>query len=282
MKRKTICVHTLVQNEARYIWYAVMSVLNYVDRVMIWDTGSSDQTQEIIKSLKEVSPKKIEYKFLNRVDAKKFSEIRQKMLSETKEDWILIVDGDEVWWDESIKLLTKTMKTQSNIESIVSRYINLIGDIYHYQDESASHYEIDGHSGTVTVRAMSRSIPGLSVKRPHGTQGYFDENNILVQERNKKKRMHILEPGYLHFTHLPRAGEVDKDKEVPKRKKKYKYELGHSFPLDYYYPEVFFRSKPDIVPSPWIKRDRTYVLRAAIESYPKKLRRALMPIPEGY
>ena len=50
-----IIVHCLVANEERFVWYALQSVLPYVDQVMVWDTGSTDKTVEIIKAIK--SPK---------------------------------------------------------------------------------------------------------------------------------------------------------------------------------------------------------------------------------
>lgn len=48
-----ICVHTLVRNEEKYVWYAVMSVINHVDEVMLWDMKSTDNTYEILKEIKK-------------------------------------------------------------------------------------------------------------------------------------------------------------------------------------------------------------------------------------
>ena len=49
-----VWAHTLVKNEERYIWYAVMSVIDWVDKILIWDTGSTDKTVEIIKEIEKV------------------------------------------------------------------------------------------------------------------------------------------------------------------------------------------------------------------------------------
>ena len=46
-----IWAHTLVMNEDRFIWYAVMSVIDYVDKILIFDTGSTDGTVRIIKGI---------------------------------------------------------------------------------------------------------------------------------------------------------------------------------------------------------------------------------------
>ncbi|MBU1256082.1 hypothetical protein KKA49_00135 [Patescibacteria group bacterium] len=52
MTRIKIIVHCLVKNEERFIWYAIKSVLPFVDKIMVWDTGSTDKTIQIIKSIK--------------------------------------------------------------------------------------------------------------------------------------------------------------------------------------------------------------------------------------
>ena len=54
MSKKNIWVHTLVKNEEKYLWYAVMSVADFVDKVLLWDTGSSDKTVEIIKQIQNI------------------------------------------------------------------------------------------------------------------------------------------------------------------------------------------------------------------------------------
>ena len=51
MSKIRITAHMMVKNEARFVWYSIMSVLDYVDRIRIWDTGSNDGTVEIIESL---------------------------------------------------------------------------------------------------------------------------------------------------------------------------------------------------------------------------------------
>lgn len=279
----TICTHTLVRNEERYVWYSVMSVINHVDRLMLWDMMSTDNTYIILKHIKAAYPDKVYLKQTDTDDTNKFTALRQQMLDETKEDWVILVDGDEVWWDGGIKTLTNLVRNSNQrMETVVSRYVNAIGDIYHFQDENASHYKIDGLVGNITIRAMSRNIPGLHYDKPHGTQGVFDKDGTLIQEREKIKREHLGETSYMHFTHLPRSSTRALDAKVSKRSMKYKHELGIPFPNDFYYPEVFFRKRPNIVPSVWDKRDTFYLLRAIVETYPKAVRRKLFKLPEGY
>lgn len=48
-----IIVHTLVKNEERFLWFAVSSVIDYVDKVFLWDTASTDDSIKIEKKLKK-------------------------------------------------------------------------------------------------------------------------------------------------------------------------------------------------------------------------------------
>jgi len=77
----------------------------------------------------------------------------------------------------------------------------------------------------------------------------------------------FLEEKYLHASFLTRSS---------KDLKKIKYEIGEIFPKDFYYPEVFFKPRPDIVPSPWKSMDLKYKFRAFIETPFKKLKRRLI------
>jgi len=274
--------NTLVKNEELYVWFAVTSVIDYVDKALLWDTGSSDNTFEILKLLKNRYPDKIVLEQVGEVDINDFTKIRQQMLEQTKSDWMIIADGDEVWWKDDLELLRTVITRNQNAETIVSRNYTLVGDIFHYQEENAGMYKIDSFKGHLNIRAMNRNIPGLHLERPHGTQGFFDENGVLIQDRDKGKRIHVEEPAYLHFTNLPRSGNRKDDLKVPKREQKLKYEIGNSFPLDFYYPEVFFVHRPEIVPCPWINMSEEFISKAKIQTPLRKLKRRMPYDKVGY
>ncbi|MCS7091834.1 MAG: glycosyltransferase [Patescibacteria group bacterium] len=279
----SIWSHTVVKNEDRYIWYSLMSVIDYVDRMLVWDTGSTDKTIDIIRHIQKRFPKKLDFVEVGDVSIDEFTHVRQQMLEQTKSDWVLILDGDEVWWDDSIKRITDLINSHGHLfESIITRYVNVVGDIYHYQEEAAGKYSIDEHKGHVTIRAMNMSIPGLKVDKPHGQQGFFDKNGILIQYRDYNKRKYIPELGYMHFTHLPRSTRRESEANVPKRLMKYKHEIGISFPKDFYYPEVFFRERPEIVDSVWRKMDMQFFLSSLIQTPLRKIKRRIYEGKGGY
>lgn len=280
----TITAHCLVKNEARFIWYSVMSVIKHVDQILLWDTGSTDGTEEIIEEIlkTEEGKRKVKFKEIGTVDPIGFAKVRQEMLDATKTDWFIVVDGDEIWWEESIRKLVLEINDRGNeIESIVVPTYNLVGDIFHYQEDAAGEYKLADRKGHLNLRGVNREIPGIRSDRPHGTWGWVDEEGKMIQDRDPKKIVFIEAP-YLHATHLRRAKIRLNDKDVPKRSKKLKYEIGIPFPKDFYYPEVFFRPKPEIVQSPWQKVNNAYKLRAFLETPLKKIKRRLFPGKVGY
>lgn len=277
--RKTITAHCLVKNEARFIWYSVMSVINHVDKVLLWDTGSTDGTLGIINAIRKTrnGKRKVDFREVGEVTPVNFAKVRQEMLDATDTDWFIVVDGDEIWWEDSIKKVVQVVTDstgRAGIESIVVPTINLVGDIFHYQEEAAGQYRLTGKKGHYNLRAANRKIPGLHSERPHGTWGWVDGEGRMIQDRDSRKIVFVNAP-YLHATHIARAATRIKERDVPKRAKKLKYELGVGFPRDFYYPEVFFRPRSEIVPSPWIKRSLSYTARAALETPLKKIKRRI-------
>ncbi|KKS90788.1 MAG: Glycosyl transferase family 2 [Candidatus Woesebacteria bacterium GW2011_GWA1_43_12] len=249
-----------------------MSVIKYVDRAHIWDTGSTDGTIEIIENIMKLN-ENIDFKKLS---VNKFDEakIRDEMLQKDDCDWVIIVDADEVWWDDSIKQVVDTINSSGdNIESIVVPTYNLVGDIFHYQEKKAGRYNLASKVGHYALRAFNRHIPGLTTKGKHGIFGWFDAEGKRIEKRNQSKMIFVEAP-YLHATHLRRS---DKNQDVYKRSKKLKYEIGDEFPKDFYFPEVFFKDRPKIVTSVWNTPDLKYKFRAFIETPLRKIyRRTLL------
>lgn len=234
-----LTVHTLVLNEENFLWYSLASVISYVDKFFLWDTGSTDSTPQIIKELIKRWPEKIEFREIGKVDERGLVEARQKMLDETKSDWIMLLDGDEVWWEGSIKKVISEIASLANdVLGVATPFYNCVGDIFHYQEEAAGRYRIAGKSGHLTLRFMRTN--GLKVLGTYPYEFYTLDGTNPLQESSK---IQFIDTPYLHLTHLPRSGKGGKRKE--------KAELGIPFPLDFYYPEVFFRERPTFVPSPW-------------------------------
>lgn len=280
MKPSKIIVHCLIKNEERFVWYSINSVLPFVDKLIVWDTGSTDNTVKIIETIKS---KKIDFKKLNSISAKEFPKIRQKMLDQTpaEYDWIMILDGDEIWPQASIKKATDFCHQNPQYESIVVRTNNLVGDIYHRLPDSAGKYNLAGHTGHLNIRFMNRkNIKGLKACGEHGVQGYFDQDNVLIQNRNQKK-IKFLNISYHHATHLLRTGSSQNNINVPKRAFKYKYSIGLSIPKEKI-PQIFFKNHPSIVPDVTAKALFYFWLISIFQIPIKLFKKIFTPKKDGY
>lgn len=287
-----IVAHVLLKNESSFVWYSIMSVLPYVDRIRIWDMGSTDDTLKIVEEIKKTklaqSKEFFEVKHYKEVQFSE-KESRQKMLDaennvKSETNWFIVLDADEIWWDSSIKLLTDTIKNEGDkLESIVVPTVNMIGDMFHFQEKQAGRYHLAGRVGHYALRAINRKIPGLHGQGEHGVFTWADESNLKIESRDRKKIKYLDAP-YIHTTHLKRSDNINGDKQVYKRAKKLKYEIGIDVPKNFYYPEVFFRDKPSFVKSPWEKMSIVYGLKSAVVTPLKKFRRRYLMkgVKHGY
>ncbi len=262
-----IWVNTVVNNEENFIWFSVMSVVDYVDRILIWDTGSTDKTVEIIKEIKKKKGEKIDFKEVGLVDKYQFTKMRQAMLDLSNCDWILILDGDEIWWEDSIKKLVKEISIKGReVDGIIVPMVVPVGDIYHLQEERAGKYHLLGKRGHLSLRAISKNIPGLHVDWPYGKESYFDKDNKLIQQREK---IIFLDKPYLHVTNLKRSSERNK-------LDKFKYEIGKPLPKDFKYPEIFYIERPNLIPSPWNKISGKELIKASLLTPLRRIKRRIL------
>ena len=276
-----ITVHTLVRNESRWIWFALMSIINYVDEIMVWDTGSTDDTVAIIKS---ISDPKLHFQEVGEVTPESFTLMHNRMLRQTHTDWMLILDGDEIWPFPVISSLVTAIRSQGgNFDFFVCHHYDLLGDVYHYQEETGGQYQIGEYSGQFSIRAVNLArLPGLHFCKPHGQIGLFTADGPLLQDL-PTAAYKLLPGSYFHATHLVRSSSLNLDLQVIKRSSKYKYELGLAFPQDFSYTEVFYLPRPRLVPSPWVRRSFGYTLNALWQTPLKIAKRRLLATPKsGY
>lgn len=244
-----ITVHMVVKNEARWVWFAINSVLNHVDQVIVFDTGSVDESVRIIKS---ISSDKILFKHFPYSRGADFS-ARQEQLNMTDEGWVLLLDGDEIWPDSDIARLTHFLRTHhSATDAMVVGvgFYQLVGSIYRRIPDARSGYFLKGVRGWHTIRCFRREIRGLHAAGPFGIEGYFDEEEHPIQERED---VEVLPVRYLHASQLWRSGRKCDDVRDPYRRTKWLSSYGTPMPTSIVYPSCFFSSRPPNVPDPLSK-----------------------------
>lgn len=122
MDRQTISVCLIVKNEEKNLLRCLKSIENIADEIIVVDTGSTDNTIELARSL---NAKVIEYNWNN-----DFSEARNKSLEYATKDWILFLDADEEIpkeEGEKFKLIINEPKN-SKFEGYYFRLVNIISE----------------------------------------------------------------------------------------------------------------------------------------------------------
>ena len=215
-----LTIHCVVRNEEKWVWYAINSVKDIAKNVIIFDTGSTDKTVDIIKTIKS---KKIHFEQKGKVTPKELTKLREKQLKMTKTKWILLVDGDEIWPQETLKELESTIKnTSKDVYGAVARAWNLVGDVYHYHPESTKYhwpFAPKNYTGWANLRLIRKDVPGLHLKGDYTLEAYCDNTNTPIQNYGSKKLV-FLKNRYFHATYLQRSSSRKVDKGVLNRAKK--------------------------------------------------------------
>lgn len=94
----------IVKDEENYIRSALNSVKGLADEIIVVDTGSKDKTKEIAK---EFTDKIFDFKWNDN-----FSEARNFSLRKASQDWILVLDADEVIAKEDYDKIKQLIKSE--------------------------------------------------------------------------------------------------------------------------------------------------------------------------
>src|SRR3989338_8280401 len=102
MPKQTISLCMLAKNEEKYLEQCLDSVKEFVDEIIIIDTGSADKTKGIAKKF---GAKIYDFKWQD-----DFSAARNESLKHATKDWILVLDADEVIDEEGKKKIKEAVE----------------------------------------------------------------------------------------------------------------------------------------------------------------------------
>ena len=113
----TLCM--IVKNEENNLKKCLESIKKYVSEIIIIDTGSVDKTKEIAR---EYSNKIYDFKWCNN-----FAKARNFSLEKASNDWVLVLDADEVITEFNISINMESFKNNEKLVGRIKR-INIIED----------------------------------------------------------------------------------------------------------------------------------------------------------
>ncbi len=120
----------LVKNEEYFIKDAILSVEKIVDEIIVFDTGSTDLTLSKLNSIKSTKLKLFE---VGHQTPENLQILRNKSFILAKSKWVWLVDGDEIYDGEAIKIPKILQELNENVfrvEILVTDFIRDLNIIY--------------------------------------------------------------------------------------------------------------------------------------------------------
>jgi len=173
-----ISLAMIVKNASKYIERSLQSVMHIVDEVVIVDTGSTDNTVDILRKYDNVNLYQIEWR-------NDFSYARNFSIEKTSGDYVLVLDADEYLVEGSrnelvslaekgligrIQIISNFNKDNQTFESseYVSRFfpraIRFVGIIHEQLDSKIKREKLTvkvKHDGYYQTNKSKRNIPLL-------------------------------------------------------------------------------------------------------------------------
>lgn len=174
----------MVKNEEKYLPYALASVQKYCEEIIIVDTGSTDKTIEIAKAFGAYV---IQAEWKN-----DFALIRNIAQSAATSEWILWLDGDEVFSESGINKIKNQLLFDTTANFFLMPRVNFWKDLNHAFLFPDSQYKI------------YRNNVGLHWKNKIHEKIYDDTN---PDHRRKLKHTDVT---IYHYAYMKSPDEVKK------------------------------------------------------------------------
>lgn len=224
MPSPTISLCMILKNEEDIIDQCLASVHEFVDELIIVDTGSTDQTVDICQ---KYNSSIFSYQW-----NEDFANARNFGLSQANGDWILWIDADEVLEKSNRQLIIDTI-SNTKASMFFMPIINYYGDSLPIKDEQAylyyqprlfrNHLGIKFHNRIHEVPKFPESEHAQytieSIEVPIHHYGYIKE---VTDRKNKSTRnLQILYEEYEKTEHSPwieyhLASELYRNKDYPR------------------------------------------------------------------
>lgn len=237
----SLTAHMLLCNEEKWVRLAILSALPFVEKLIIFDTGSTDKTIKIVKQIKS---EKIIFQEKGKVNSKELIALRNEQIEMTRTDWFMLIDGDEVYPSKVFEKLNDL--NMDKYFGIFLRNHMCVGDVFHRLPEDYGKYQICGHYGHLNMK-FYRKHDSWKWWGEFPLEYYGDEKGNSINQMCGK--LQFLDDYYWHMSFLERSRV--------KSRNHIKYHLGEK--IKDKLPEVF---NGEVLK----KRSLSYFLRAVVES----------------
>ncbi len=234
-----VTAHCTVKNEEYFVQYALRAALPFVEKILVFDTGSTDRTFSIVEKLAQEFPHKIILEQKGPCDKKRHTALRNEMIERTDTAWCLILDGDEIWTREGFCEVQKVIKEGNpKIDCLVAPFYLCVGDVFHYSTRGK--YRMFGREEHFSPKIF-RKKPGMHFGGDYGEGDFLVDStgSIFYNEYNT----HFLKNKFWHLSALNRSSR-DEEVTLGRHKAVMTYSLkclgmGFSIPTNSQFPEVF-------------------------------------------
>jgi glycosyltransferase involved in cell wall biosynthesis len=205
-KRPLLSLCMMVKNEERFLEKSILSVRPIVDEIIIVDTGSTDRTAEIARSL---GARVYNYKW--RED---HPEARNHSISLAKGEWILYLDADEVISKKDLPKIKKLLNSKrcSAFRFPIRTYVNNLIKLPGVTKGGRGYEEGKGFFGFSTTSGVRLFKNGLGIKFEHLGHDSVDSSIHKLDLKVKNTNISIH-----HFKFLKGSGIFETNQKMYSR-----------------------------------------------------------------
>lgn len=203
--RNSITAVYIVKNEEEYLPFSIKSIYNAVDKIIVLDNGSTDQTPLIAKEFAKVQ--------LLFDERENFSYLRNKALQKVDTEWFLWIDADEIYYrdiEEKLPVLLKNKK----VDCYYCWFYHLMRSYYYMQNIS----DKDGRYKRISIVRNSPNIrfKGAVHERLTGCGKNQADSNLFFVHYSYTKPPEVILEHWKQYDRLGGTNTVDENTDPQK------------------------------------------------------------------
>src|SRR3989344_5201315 len=175
MPKQTISLCMIAKNEEKYLEQCLDSVKEFVDEIIIIDTGSADKTKEIAKKF---GAKIYDFKWQD-----DFSAARNESLKHATKDWIIVLDADEIIEEKDLEKIRNLVENEKEFSGFQLEQRSYISKYF----EGA----VENHSEFESIKQYPFYVPNFLGRLFKNNIGIIFQHKVheLVEEFMKEKNL---------------------------------------------------------------------------------------------